>query len=208
MTVTGFDSYSSNLRQAAAAALADVDALGVAGEDRAIILRSFLRARLDGLSPVVPSPADAEGTAARSPEVGGAPDVLNVSDVLGRIGTVLKVDRDTLELIYDVRDGEPHVVVSPKKLPENKALATRQLGQLVAAARQAAGLEEWTSATTIRVVVQDYGRLDRGNFAVTLQQLDNACLIRGKGKQREVKVTRPGLENTAELLRTMAGTAS
>jgi len=95
---------------------------------------------------------------------------------------------------------------SAKKLPPNKALAARQLGQLVAAARQVVGIEEWTSVSTIRKVVTDYGRLDGGNFAATIQQMaDNVAVIRGKGQSREVKITKPGLEATADLIKGLAG---
>lgn len=126
-------------------------------------------------------------------------------DVISRVSSGLKVDRDTLELVYAAQDGEPHVVISAKKIAQNKALAARQLGQLVAAARQAAGLEEWTSAATIRKVVTDYGRLDSGNFAATIQQMDNVAVIRGKGQQREVKITRPGMEAASDLINSLAG---
>jgi hypothetical protein len=110
-----------------------------------------------------------------------------------------------LELVYADQDGEPHVVISAKKLAQNKALAARQLGQLVAAARQVVGIEEWTSVSTIRKVVTDYGRLDSGNFASTIQQMDNVAVIRGKGQSREVKITKPGLEATADPIKGIAG---
>jgi hypothetical protein len=76
----------------------------------------------------------------------------------------------------------------------------------VAAARQVVGIEEWTSVSTIRKVVTDYGRLDGGNFAATIQQMaDNVAVIRGKGQSRVVKITKPGLEATADLIKGIAG---
>lgn len=98
------------------------------------------------------------------------------------------------------------MLISVKKIAQNKALAARQLGQLVSAARQAAGLEEWTPGATIRKVVTDYGRLASGNFASTMQQMDNVAVIRGKGQQRKVKNTKPGMGATADLIKSLAGT--
>jgi hypothetical protein len=192
-----------NIRQAAAAALADVNALAVEGEDRKIVLKALLEARLDVSAPAAPTFHGAAGHVKPDPAALNQP--VDDRDVMGKISAVLKVDRDTLELVYALQDNEPHVVVAPKRIAPNKAEATRQLGQLVAAARQAAGLEEWTSTATIRKIVTDYGRLDGGNFAASIQQMDSVAVIRGKGQQREVKITKPGLEATADLIKSLAG---
>ena len=192
-------------RAAAAAALADVDAIGAVGEDRSIVLKHMLHVRL----PIPGSGAPAVGAAPsppiQSPTAGSTPAASDEQDVLGRIGAVLKLDRDILELVYDVQDGEPQLVLTSKKLVSNKAQAARQLAQLVAAARQAAGLEEWTSVAPIRRVVSDYGRLDTNNFAAAIQQMDKVAVLRGKGMAREVKITKPGMEDTAALIRTLVG---
>jgi len=153
----------------------------------------------------------ASGTVAASPPPSRrhtdepVPGAVDEQDVLGKIEAALKLDRDVLELVYDVRDGEPELVLAPKKLASNKAQAARQLAQLIAAARQAAGLEEWTSTGPIRRVVTEYGKLDVGNFAATIQQMDKVAVIRGKGQQREVKITRPGMEATRDLITSMVG---
>ncbi|MDQ3405629.1 MAG: hypothetical protein M3548_19930 [Actinomycetota bacterium] len=195
------------LRQAAAAALADVNALDAMGDDRKIILKAIVEARLSFLAP----------TTAPSSK-GGQPDgtsgdailqgVAANGSLLDRIGSALTVDRDTLELVYSVENEEPTVVVSAKRLSSNKALATRQLGQLVVAARQIGGIEEWTSGSIIRPVVQQYGRLDTNNFAATIQQMDDVCVIRGRGQGRELKLTKPGIEKTADLIKKITDTDS
>lgn len=194
------------IRRAASAALADVNALGVDGEDRKIILKALLDARLLNSSAGTALSGRASSNQAQS--VTDLPAVENpiAGDGIGRLSSALKLDRDVLDLVYAFEGDEPHVVISAKKIAANKALATRQLGQLVAAARQLCGLEEWTSAGTIRKVVSDYGRLDSGNFASNLQQMDSVAVIRGKGQQREVKITRPGIETTADLIKNLAGT--
>lgn len=203
--VTDTEASGDAVRQAAAAALADVNALQVEGEDRKIVLKALLEARLVGSVPASPALAVASRPVSNGTKQ-DAPQPVASDDVMERVGAALKVDRDTLDLVYALQDGEPHVVISAKKVAQNKAHAARQLGQLVAAARQAAGLEEWTSVSTIRKIVSDYGRLDSGNFAAAIQQMDSVAVIRGKGQQREVKITRPGMEATTELINTLAGT--
>jgi hypothetical protein len=193
------------IRQAAASAMADVAALNATGDERNILLKALLKARLSlalsGTSANTPVRPDQPST------LGGDQPQLAVGDVIGKLAAGLRLDRDTLDLVYALQDGEPHLVISAKKIAANKALGTRQIGQLVAAARQIAGIEEWTSAATIRQVVTDYGRLDGSNFAATLQQMDNIAVIRGKGQQREVKITKPGIENTADLINSLVGGA-
>jgi hypothetical protein len=193
-----------HIRVAVAAAIADVDALNLRDEDRKVVLTAVLQARL----PASPAQTTNSGSSPAPPQHSQVPTPVisaPTDDAIGKIGAVLKVDRDVLDLVYAMQDGEPHVVVSPKKIAQNKAQGARELAQLLAAARQTSGLEEWTSVGTIRKVVTDYGRLDSANFATAIQQMDKVALIRGKGQQREVKITKPGLENTAELIQRLAG---
>jgi len=180
--------------------IAEVDGLGLSVEDRLVVLRTLLAARLGG-SAVAPMPP--------APNLIGKVEVSRADDgdVMGRLASAFQVSRDVLELVFDVVDNAPSVVVSAKKVASNKSQAARQLGQLIAAARQIAGVEEWTSAATIRKVVQDYGRLDVSNFAASLQQMDDVAVLRGKGAQREIKITKPGIESTADLIRAITGEA-
>lgn len=206
MTASSEGSGPSNnpLRDAAAAAIADVEALGLSGEDRTTVLDALLKARLGGFTPPAPIFGNGNQGNGEANSIGQQRPV-EEGDVIGKIGAALKLDRDLVELVYAAQDGEPTVVVSAKKIATNKAEGTRQLAQLVSAGRQIVGLEEWTSSGTIRSVVSDFGRLNASNFAATLHQMDNVALLRGKGQQREVKITKPGIEQTAELIKSMVG---
>jgi hypothetical protein len=197
---------SDGLRQAAAAALADVDALALSGDDRNTVLGILLKARLGGSAPPTPAGNGDAKDKGKGENNHVIQDAVADGDLIGKISAALKLDRDLVELVYAAQDGEPTVVVSAKKIASNKAEGTRQLAQLVSAARQITGLEEWTSSATIRPVVTNFGRLNVSNFAATLQQMDNVALIRGKGQQREVKITKPGIENTADLVKSLVGT--
>ncbi|HKP44924.1 hypothetical protein [Mycobacterium sp.] len=197
------DANGDEIRAAAAAALADCDALGAEGEDRSIILKHVLQVRL----PIRGSDATLGAVPALVQRQPGTPHPVDLDDgdVLGKIAAALKLDRDVLELVYAVKDGEPELVLAARRLASNKAQAARQLAQLISVARQAAGLEEWTSTAPIRKVVTDYGKLDSGNFAATIQQMDKVAVLRGKGQSREVKITRPGMEATADLIKSLVG---
>lgn len=193
----------NEMRRAAAASVADVDALHLDGEDRSIVLKALLRARLGDFTATAGAPRAGGSSPLATKAVSTQP--VASGDVLGRIAQALQVEREALDMVYAVEDGEPTLVVSAKKIASNKSAAARQLAQLVAAARQAAGIEEWTSATTIRAVVSDYGRLDSNNFASSIQAMDNIAVLKGKGLQREIKITRPGLESTADFIRSIVG---
>lgn len=194
---------SDGFREAAAASLEDVDALGASGEDRKIILAALLKARvLDGDAPVRQMH---EQQAMPAKQDGAVSATAEQDDLVGRIGATLGLDRDLVEQVFSEKDGEPILVVSSRKVASNKSAAAREIAQLIAAARQAVGLGEWTSVGVIRDVVNDYGRLDSSNFAASLQQLDGVVVLRGKGLQREIKVTRQGFEAVSDMVRAMAG---
>ncbi|MFD3401699.1 hypothetical protein ACFWUU_13515 [Kribbella sp. NPDC058693] len=196
------DDAGDEIRQAARAALEDVNALEASGDDRRIILKAVLQARLSMHAPAAVSAASLHAPAARD-RMTGPPAVAGEADVLDKMSSVFGLDRETLELVYDVQDGEPALVISSKKVASGKAEGARQLTQLVAAARQIAGIEEWTSANVLRPIVQDYGRLDSANFASAIQQLDTVAVLRGRGQGRELKITRSGLEKVAELIKSL-----
>ena len=203
------DPLTTGLRGAATAVVADVDALGVDGADRQVLLGVLLAARLGLLAGSI-APATDKSQAVDKPAGGGLSGGASVTalptpaegDLVGRIAAALKIDREIAELVYDVKDGELGYVLSSRRLAGDKSNATRQLAQIVAAGRQAAGLEEWTPASVVREIVSDYGKLDSGNFAQYINKLDkdNACLLREKGVNRQIKVTRSGMESVAEML--------
>lgn len=194
------------LLEQASSAVKVVDDLGLTGDDRAIVLKAVLDAGLATLSSAAMTsskPAASNGQSLQA----WASDVANPatpSNPIEKISAALGLGSDIVELVFAEEDGEPILVVSSKRLPENKARATRQLAQLICTARQVCGLEEWTTVGTIRGVVADFGRLDSSNFANHLQQMDSVAVLRGSKQKRELKITRPGLESTAELIKELA----
>lgn len=193
------DPLNDTIRQAIQAAIEDVDASNVSTADRQTVLRAALTARLGSSFGPVTIGANHQAQVDQF-----APPTGDPNDLLNRIAVGMRSSRDKIEMVYAESDGAPELVISAKKLPDLKSVATKLLAQLVVGARQAAGLEEWTPVSAIRPVVQSYGRLDSKNFATHMQQLDSTCLVRGKGSQRELKVTKPGMEEIANLVDALA----
>jgi hypothetical protein len=198
------DEFDERLRTAARSAVDDVNSLNLSPSDRPVVLGLILATRLGLVSGVAAAvsaaPVPAPASAAVQTVKAGAP--IPEGDLIAKIAAALKLDHELAERIYDVKDGELGYVISARRLAADKANATRQLAAIVAAGRQAAGLEDWTPVSVVREVVHDFGKLDAANFAGYIAKLDkdDAYLVRGKGANREIKVTRSGLDPVGELL--------
>lgn len=121
-------------------------------------------------------------------------------DEIQQIASRLGLSPELIADVFDFSGDDPEIVIATSKLDREKAAASKQLALLVTAARQAIGKEDWTSAGVIRDVCRDYGKLDSANFATTLLSMGSIFNFRGKGQQREVKLTRHGYERAATLV--------
>ena len=126
---------------------------------------------------------------------GPAPGALEM--LASRIG----VDASELADVYALTDPGVDLLVPAKALAVTASEATRQLAILVAAGWQGSGAEDATSFERIRETCVDYRKYDTKNFATHLAGMDDVFLIRGKGRQREVRMARPGWARAAELIR-------
>lgn len=122
-----------------------------------------------------------------------------------RLRRLLGLTADQLERVYDLSGAEVGLVVSRSKLPAQKARATKTVAVLFAAGRQGASDEEWTPIDVIREQCRQYGVLDAPNFASAISAAGDSLVIRGRGAQREVKVTRGGFEEAGRLAASMVG---
>jgi hypothetical protein len=123
------------------------------------------------------------------------------ADPLARIAGKLGLPLDLVGDVFYIDSGELGIGLPTSSFDRTKAGATKQLALVIAAGRQAAGLDEWTSSAVIRAMCQEYGRFDSANFATTLRSIGSAFSYRGKGFNLEVRLTRPGLERASELIR-------
>lgn len=93
---------------------------------------------------------------------------------------------------FEVEDGVPRLTIARGKLASSKKAATQQIALLVAAARQAVRVENWTESKTIRKAVERYGKYNSPNFAAAISELEDDFSYSGKGQSRRVKVRRDG----------------
>jgi hypothetical protein len=116
------------------------------------------------------------------------------------LATRVKRPIEELEDIYDFSADPITLIVSPGRLPNTVARATEHIALLVVACRQAISSDGWTSTSEIRAVCQEYARFDSSNFAATLTSLHEEFAFRGRGRSREVRLTRPGWDKVSKLL--------
>jgi hypothetical protein len=144
------------------------------------------------------------------PEVRVQQDQLTggTSGPMHRIAAKLKLDSEVVSHVYYVDpDGKNlEVVISASRLPTKFGPAIKELALLVAAGRQAAGIDiEWTSADEIREVCEHFKRYDAANFATHIQNMDDVFSIRGTPRKREVRMTMPAWEQATALVTRLTG---
>lgn len=121
---------------------------------------------------------------------------------LRMIAVKLGLDPELVNEIYYLdNESSLGLAVAASRFAAAKSSATQQIALLVAAGRQAGGWDEWTPASRIRDVAREYGRFDPANFATTVKRMGDVFSFRGRGRETEVRVTRPGFEHAASLAR-------
>lgn len=134
------------------------------------------------------------------------PTAAGSSTVLADIASRVQVSYDSVAEIYHESEGDLGLSVASSKLAPGKAGGTKEIALLVAAGRQASGIDtEWTSASEIRKQSKDYNRFDQGNFAGAITEMADVFSFRGRGPSREVRVSRPGWEAATQLMKRLAG---
>jgi hypothetical protein len=120
---------------------------------------------------------------------------------LGAIASRLGLEPDLVGEIYYVDGDSLGLALAASKFSAKKAAATQDIALLLAGGRQAGGWDEWTPSGRIRDVARDYGRYDQANFATTIRRMGDVFSFRGRGRDLEVRLTRPGYEHAANLAR-------
>jgi hypothetical protein len=132
---------------------------------------------------------------------GGTPN----ATLLGLVATRLKIDLDTVKEVYHEQDGKFDIIVSPGVLERAKSTGMKQIALLVAAVRQAAELEEFTDADHVRHFADAFNKYDEGNFATDLKGMTEEFRIRRDGRKILLKLSRPGWDSAAALVRRLGG---
>lgn len=119
--------------------------------------------------------------------------------------------QDVAQVFYE--DGEEiGLSVASTALDKKKKAGTRQVAVLVAAARQASGIDNdgWTDSGVVREACEHYGKYDQANFAATLAGMDDVFVVKKDGQSRKVKVKVkvPGFERAAALVDEFSGSGA
>lgn len=189
----------SGVVEALRAALAAVDAAGVPAELREVAFGKAFDAAYGAPAPVrrreVPSRPQGE----RDGEPGSPPS----ADWVSQLSAKMAVDPPIVERAYDFDSEGLHLTVSGRTLGSEGAMkAMEWVARLVIAGRQAAGLEEWTDANTVREVCHERGAWSEGNFGKIWREIDgDGFRLRGSMRSREAKANARGFEETGALVR-------
>jgi hypothetical protein len=135
----------------------------------------------------------------QQPEAGSKGNPLEM--ISGRFGTEIEV----IDEAYEVEEGVPQLTIPRSKLANAKKAATQQIALLVAAARQATEVEDWTQSKMTRESVERYGKYNSPNFAAAISELEDDLSFSGKGQSRKVKVRRQGFKNAGTLVEQLLG---
>jgi hypothetical protein len=151
-----------------------------------------------------PSASGRSGPTTTGPE--GRPERGKASGrLLELIAGKLAVDIESVREVYADKDGDLDLVLSPTKLEAKKGPATEQLAILLAAGRQAAGLDEWTETATIREFAESFKRFDAGHFARVIKGMGETFRYSDAGQKLKVQLSRPGWEQATALVKKLAG---
>lgn len=130
-----------------------------------------------------------------------AAQVATGPDPIDRLVVRLGVSRDAVDAVFTSDGNAVDISVHPGRLPRSKSTGTKAVALLVTAMRQATMDEEFTSVDEIRRVAQEFGRYDGPNYASAIGELRGAFLVKGSARQRQLKLTRPGWQQAADLVR-------
>jgi len=139
---------------------------------------------------------------ATSSDSGFAPPSQGDQEPLTSIARKLGVDVEAVSEVYEVRDGSFDIILGHSRFAEGMSTGARQLAVLVAAGRQAAGLDAdgWTDGADIRAICKEFGKYDQANFSGTLTSMHDNFSLSGKGSARKFKLTRAGWEYAKKLI--------
>jgi hypothetical protein len=126
-----------------------------------------------------------------APEPAASSSGNNAEQIAGKLG----IGPADVQLIYDLSGEEVGLLVPPNALPTSSRAAMREVIQLVAAGRQAVGLDDWTASELPRAVCAERGVLDTNNYAAVFRDIaGRGFSIRGSGGSREVRLNAAGFQ--------------
>lgn len=144
-------------------------------------------------------PAESPQAPAQAPA--SSPPMEDESDPIGTIAQKLEMDSSSVGLVYDVDEDGVHLTMKRDSLSSTNKVAQQEVTYLVVAARQAIGLEEWTSTKTVLEATHDRGVHDT-NVSKAITALDgDGFRFRGPKSKREMKINAVGFSKAAAIVK-------
>jgi hypothetical protein len=126
-------------------------------------------------------------------------------DLIQKIAEKLKISVEDVEFAYEVDGDDVVLAVPPSRLHPTKKDAIEQIVYVLAAGRQATGIETETTSRLLKAACDECGRED-SNFSRILGALHGEGLvIHGSGHARTAKVRRDGYERATLLIKQLRG---
>jgi len=142
------------------------------------------------------------GSAARSSHTGVGD---TVPDAFASMAAKIGVDLTAVQRAFEIVDDKPVLTAPRSRLPKAKGPASRTIAVVLVAANQLGLKQEWTQVSTVREACQMFGVLDPKNFTTYVKADGEIFIGRAKDGQRELKLTRHGIEEAAALIKSLAG---
>jgi hypothetical protein len=166
---------------------------------------------LAGTAPAAP-PRGGDGGDGSGGDGGGARRKSGAADSsapIGKIAVAVGVDEEAASHVFDVHGDDLVLTITRDQLDENRAAAVREIAILVAAGRQAAGLDEDRTHTNhVRHEAEQLGVISKNSFKAEMGKLGNVASTKPAGTGRELKITRHGNTEAGKIVQRITGGAA
>lgn len=122
----------------------------------------------------------------------------DASDWAGKIAGMLEIEVDQVNELYYL-DGETlKLLINRKQLPDSASASTQHIAALLAAGRQAAGLDvEATDFEIIKEALVAHNVFNAKNWTGYIKSLGSKFICAGKGKQQSIRLTNKAYDEAA-----------
>jgi hypothetical protein len=128
-------------------------------------------------------------------------------DWTNKIADALGMTIDEIAEIYYFDGENLKLLVGRKQLPSSASSGTQHIAALVAAGRQAMGLDEnGTEFELIKPVLKTHNVFNTKNWTTYIKQLGSKFIYDGSGKKQTIKLTNKAYDVVAEIARTYVET--
>ena len=135
-------------------------------------------------------------------ETGATSATFDTTDWQKQIASRLGIEpSEVAEIYHQTEEGMIELIIEAKDLPSTNSKSTVDIAALLAAGRQAAGLEKATPIDDIRKAAEHYRVYDNKNFARTLRQLGSKF----RNDNSTIELTNGAYKITADIARKYAG---